>query len=110
MNLRLADLEPAQRDRLLGSRIVPRPTARVASRSPGFPVNAAPISFFNLFGDDPPIVALGQGDGSRPDAAIKDIQRNALASGEAVIGDPSRRRAAARRPGRERLAASRRGQ
>lgn len=85
MELRLADLEPAQRYKLLGSLIVPRPIAWVTSQAPGFPVNAAPISFFNLFGDDPPIVVLGLGDGSRPDGAPKDTQRNVLATGEAVI-------------------------
>lgn len=85
MELRLADLDPAQRYRLLGSLIVPRPIAWVTSRSPGFPVNAAPISFFNLFGDDPPVVALGLGDGARGDGSPKDTQRNVLASGEAVI-------------------------
>jgi flavin reductase (DIM6/NTAB) family NADH-FMN oxidoreductase RutF len=85
MELRLADLEPAQRYRLLGSLIVPRPIAWVTTRSPGYPVNAAPISFFNLFGDDPPVVALGLGDGARPDGSPKDTQRNVLASGEAVI-------------------------
>lgn len=45
--------------RLLTSTVVPRPIALVTSRSPAGAINAAPFSFFNVMGHDPPIVVLG---------------------------------------------------
>ncbi|MDQ0317199.1 flavin reductase family protein [Amorphus orientalis] len=68
--------------RLLASSVVPRPIAWVVSRDKDGLVNAAPYSFFNCFGGDPPVIALGilpQPD--RP----KDTARNILDSGDFVV-------------------------
>lgn len=45
--------------KILTGVVVPRPVALVTTVSPAGIVNAAPFSFFNLVGSDPPIVALG---------------------------------------------------
>lgn len=69
--------------KLLTSTVTPRPIAWVTSRSETGVVNAAPYSFFNVMGGDPPTVVLGLLAG--PDG-YKDTARNVLASGEFVIG------------------------
>jgi flavin reductase (DIM6/NTAB) family NADH-FMN oxidoreductase RutF len=46
-------------------------------------VNAAPFSFFNMLGGDPPI--LGIGVGNLADGTPKDSARNAVARGEFVV-------------------------
>ncbi|MFN7926664.1 MAG: hypothetical protein U0Y68_01755 [Blastocatellia bacterium] len=51
----------AEAYRLLVNLVVPRPIALVTSLNPDGVVNAAPFSFFNLLGSDPPVVALGIG-------------------------------------------------
>jgi flavin reductase (DIM6/NTAB) family NADH-FMN oxidoreductase RutF len=76
-------MAPEARYRLLVSTVVPRPIAWVVTRSPETGVvNAAPYSFFNVMGDDPPVVAigvLGRGGG------YKDTSRNILEAGEFVV-------------------------
>lgn len=52
-------LEPQSRYRLLTNFIGPRPIALVTTRSTAGHNNAAPMSFFNVFSHDPPIVVLG---------------------------------------------------
>jgi flavin reductase (DIM6/NTAB) family NADH-FMN oxidoreductase RutF len=59
------DLEHHFADRayaLLASLVTPRPIAFVTTISPDGNVNAAPFSFFNLFGANPPILAIAPGD------------------------------------------------
>ena len=53
-------IEPTDKERykLLVALVVPRPIALVTSLSAAGVVNAAPFSFFNVLGDDPPIVIL----------------------------------------------------
>ena len=70
------DLEGQLADRaypILASLVTPRPIAFVTTMSPEGKVNAAPFSFFNLLGADPPILAIAPGDrdnGSPKDTAI----------------------------------------
>ncbi len=76
-------IEPARRYKLLVGLVVPRPIALVTSISETGVVNAAPYSFFNVLGDDPPIVIVSvdvRGDGSP-----KDTARNILARREFVV-------------------------
>ena len=47
---------------ILASLVVPRPVALVTTISPEGKVNAAPFSFFNMLGADPPILAVAPGD------------------------------------------------
>jgi flavin reductase (DIM6/NTAB) family NADH-FMN oxidoreductase RutF len=49
---------------ILASLVVPRPIALVTTVSPEGKVNAAPFSFFNVLGAEPPIPALAPGDRS----------------------------------------------
>ena len=69
--------------KLLTGVVVPRPIALVTSVSQSGVVNAAPYSFFNLLGSDPPVVALGVGD--RKPGEGKDTAQNIEASGEFIV-------------------------
>ncbi len=77
-----ATMSGADRYRLLASTIMPRPIAWVVTCAPDGSVNAAPYSFFNLFGADRPVVALGIL--ARP-GKPKDTAANIRATGEFVI-------------------------
>lgn len=70
------------RYRLLASTIMPRPIAWVVTCSEDGIINAAPYSFFNLFGADRPVLALGiLARPGRP----KDTAVNIRATGEFVV-------------------------
>ncbi len=62
---------PREVYQFLSSCVIPRPIAWVTTRSPSGVVNAAPFSFFNIVGADPPIVmiAVGRHSGGRKDTA-----------------------------------------
>src|SRR5271170_7918499 len=68
---------------LLASLVTPRPIALVTTLSPEGRVNAAPFSFFNLLGSDPPILGFAPGD--RPDGTPKDTALNIRATHEFVV-------------------------
>jgi flavin reductase (DIM6/NTAB) family NADH-FMN oxidoreductase RutF len=80
------DLEKEFADRaypLLVSLVTPRPIALVTSISPDGKVNAAPFSFFNVLGAEPPIVAFVPGN--RDDGTPKDTALNVRATHEFVV-------------------------
>ena len=80
------DLEKDFADRaypLLVSLITPRPIALVTSLSADGRVNAAPFSFFNVLGAEPPVVAFAPGD--RDDGTPKDTALNVRATHEFVV-------------------------
>src|SRR3954468_1121566 len=80
------DLEKEYANRaypLLVSLVTPRPIALVTSLSPDGRVNAAPFSFFNVLGANPPIVAFAPGD--REDGTPKDTALNVRATHEFVV-------------------------
>ncbi len=80
------DLEGRLADRaysILASLVVPRPIALVTTLSPDGKVNAAPFSFFNLLGADPPVLAVAPGD--RDDGTPKDTARNIRLTHEFVV-------------------------
>jgi flavin reductase (DIM6/NTAB) family NADH-FMN oxidoreductase RutF len=80
------DLEHEYADRaypLLASLVTPRPIAFVTTLSPEGKINAAPFSFFNLMGGDPPICAFAPGD--REDGTPKDTALNIRATHEFVV-------------------------
>lgn len=68
---------------ILASLVVPRPIALVTSLSRDGKVNAAPFSFFNLLGANPPICAFAPGD--RDDGTPKDTALNVRAMHEFVV-------------------------
>jgi flavin reductase (DIM6/NTAB) family NADH-FMN oxidoreductase RutF len=76
-------LPAADRYRLLTSFVVPRPIALVTTRALSGHDNAAPMSFFNVFAQEPPILILGiQG---RPGSIEKDTMANLRRTGEFVV-------------------------
>jgi flavin reductase (DIM6/NTAB) family NADH-FMN oxidoreductase RutF len=68
---------------IVASLVMPRPIAFVTTMSPDGKINAAPFSFFNLMGGDPPILAFGPGD--RDDGTPKDTARNIRLTHEFVV-------------------------
>jgi flavin reductase (DIM6/NTAB) family NADH-FMN oxidoreductase RutF len=68
---------------ILASLVTPRPIALVTTTSPDGKVNAAPFSFFNLLGANPPICAFAPGD--REDGTPKDTALNIRVGHEFVV-------------------------
>ena len=83
MQLTLSELTPGQRYRVLSSLVVPRPIAWVTTLNEDGSVNAAPFSYFNLMGENPPLAVLGIG--RHGDGSAKDSFRNLRRTGEFVI-------------------------
>lgn len=83
MQLTLSDLSAGQRYHVLSSLVVPRPIAWLTTLNEDGQVNAAPFSYFQLMGENPPLVVLGIG--RRPDGSAKDSFRNIRRSREFVI-------------------------
>lgn len=80
------DFEGEHMDRaypVLTSLVTPRPIALVTTLSPDGKLNAAPFSFFNVLGAEPPIVAFAPGD--REDGTPKDTARNIRLMHEFVV-------------------------
>lgn len=80
------DLEGRHADRayaILASLVTPRPIALVTTLSPDGRINAAPFSFFNVLGAEPPIVAFAPGD--RDDGTPKDTALNVRLTHEFVV-------------------------
>jgi flavin reductase (DIM6/NTAB) family NADH-FMN oxidoreductase RutF len=68
---------------LLASLVTPRPIALVTTISADVKINAAPFSFFNLLGANPPICAFAPGD--RDNGTPKDTALNVRAMHEFVV-------------------------
>lgn len=68
---------------ILASLVTPRPIAWVTTLGPDGVVNAAPFSFFNVLGANPPIVGFCPGD--RDDGTPKDTARNIRLNHEFVV-------------------------
>ena len=83
MHFDFAELSATDRYRLMASAITPRPIAWVTSQSAEGVRNAAPYSFFNMMGADPPIVVIGMM--RRADGTHKDSAANVIATGECVV-------------------------
>ncbi len=83
MELELAALDLHSRYKLLCALVVPRPIAFVSTRGKAGIDNAAPISFFNVIGDDPAAIILSIDH--RTDDSVKDTARNIMDTGEFVV-------------------------
>jgi flavin reductase (DIM6/NTAB) family NADH-FMN oxidoreductase RutF len=68
--------------RLMTATILPRPIAWVTSLAPDGTPNAAPYSFFNMMGSNPPIVAIGA---LARAGSVKDTATNIRATGDFVV-------------------------
>ena len=83
MEFNFRTLQASDRYRLLTSFVVPRPIALVTTRASAGQDNAAPMSFFNVFAQEPPILILGiQG---REGGLEKDTTANLRRTGEFVV-------------------------
>ena len=82
MLFNMETLSAQDRYKVLTATVTPRPIAWVTTLSESGVVNAAPFSFFNVMGHEPPTVTLGVLAGS---GHLKDTAANILASGEFVI-------------------------
>ena len=93
MQFDMRALPKADRYKILGSAVVPRPIAWVTTLSADGVPNAAPYSFFNVMGDAPPTIALGLL--SAATGGAKDTATNIIATGEFVVHTVSEADAAA---------------
>jgi flavin reductase (DIM6/NTAB) family NADH-FMN oxidoreductase RutF len=84
MEFDLRALPLGARYKLLNSTITPRPIAWVTTLSEAGVLNAAPYSFFNCVGVEPPLVVLGLLK-NLVTRELKDTATNILASGEFVV-------------------------
>jgi len=76
-------MTPMQCFEFLTGTVVPRPIALITSLSPEGIVNAAPYSFFNIMGIEPPVVACTVLP--TPDGRMKDTGHNILSAREFVV-------------------------
>ena len=83
MELDFDAMRPADRYKVLASLITPRPIAWVTTVDGEGRVNAAPFSFFNCFGSNPPIVAFAPGN--KDPGIPKDTARNIRETREFVV-------------------------
>ena len=83
MELNFDSMKPGQRYKVLASLVTPRPVAWVTSVDGEGRVNAAPFSFFNCFGSNPPILAFAPGN--KEPGVPKDTARNIRQTREFVV-------------------------
>jgi flavin reductase (DIM6/NTAB) family NADH-FMN oxidoreductase RutF len=84
MDLRLDELPPLERYKLLIGLVIPRPIAWISTRSANGVANCAPFSFFNVFSEDPPLCVIGINPRDS-DGAMKHSLRNIRRTGEFVV-------------------------
>ena len=89
MEIDFNTLRPGDRYKVLASLVTPRPIAWVTTVDGTGKVNAAPFSFFNVFGTNPAIVAFAPGNkspGGKGEPAVpKDTARNIRETREFVV-------------------------
>lgn len=85
MDFDLDTLEPKNRYKLLNCIVIPRPIAWITSVNENGIVNAAPFSYFNIMGIDPPIVTVGPQYRNNFKDGIKDTPRNIRNNGDFVV-------------------------
>ena len=83
MDLRLAELPPLERYKLLIGLVIPRPIAWVSTYSANGVANCAPFSFFNVISEEPPLCVLSFN--WRSDREIKHTLKNIRRTGEFVV-------------------------
>lgn len=85
MDFKLDFLKPTDRYKLLNGIVIPRPIAWITSVDEKGTVNAAPYSYFNIMGIDPPIVTVGPQYRNNFKDGVKDTPRNIRNNGSFVI-------------------------
>lgn len=84
MDIDLRTASTAERYKVLTSTITPRPIAWITSLSKAGVVNAAPYSFFNAVGHEPPLIVLGLLKDPAT-SGMKHTAANITATGEFVV-------------------------
>lgn len=84
MRFDMSELDLGARYKIVNSTITPRPIAWITTRSPEGLVNAAPYSFFNACGVEPPLVMVGLLKDMKT-GAYKDTATHIAATGEFVV-------------------------
>jgi flavin reductase (DIM6/NTAB) family NADH-FMN oxidoreductase RutF len=74
---------PPERYKLLLATVLPRPIAWITTQDASGAVNAAPFSFFNVFGNDP--ATVGVGIGSKAPGEPKDTRANIRTNEQFVV-------------------------
>jgi flavin reductase (DIM6/NTAB) family NADH-FMN oxidoreductase RutF len=77
------EMSPPERYKLLLATVLPRPIAWITTKDPSGAINAAPFSFFNVFGNDP--ATVGVGIGSKGLGEPKDTRANIRANEQFVV-------------------------
>jgi flavin reductase (DIM6/NTAB) family NADH-FMN oxidoreductase RutF len=77
------EMSPPERYKLLLATVLPRPIAWITTKDPSGAINAAPFSFFNVFGNDP--ATVGVGIGSKGPGEPKDTRANIRANEQFVV-------------------------
>jgi flavin reductase (DIM6/NTAB) family NADH-FMN oxidoreductase RutF len=72
-----------ERYKLLLATVLPRPIAWITTKDASGAINAAPFSFFNVFGNDP--ATVGVGIGSKAPGQPKDTRANIRANEQFVV-------------------------
>jgi flavin reductase (DIM6/NTAB) family NADH-FMN oxidoreductase RutF len=83
MDLRLAELPPLERYKLLIGLVIPRPIAWISTWSANGVANCAPFSFFNVFSEEPPLCMVSFN--RRSDGELKHTIKNIRRTGEFVV-------------------------
>lgn len=83
MEFDLSKVDASIAYKLLAATVMPRPIAWVVTRAANGRINAAPYSFFNAMGSNPPTLAIGLI--ADPQKGFKDTARNILDTGEFVV-------------------------
>jgi len=86
MQYAASEMAPRDRYKILTAFVLPRPIAWVTTLGPTGVVNAAPFSFFNVFGEDPPLIMFAIN--KRPDGRLKDTWINIQRTNEFVVHIP----------------------
>ncbi len=84
MQFDMRELKLGERYKILNSTITPRPIAWVTTLGMNGVVNAAPYSFFNCVGVEPPLVVLGLLH-DMVSRSLKDTATNIVETGEFVV-------------------------
>jgi len=83
VDLKLAEVSPHERYKLLIGLVIPRPIAWISTRSANGVANCAPFSFFNVFSEEPPLCVIGINP--RSDGAMKHSLKNIRRTREFVV-------------------------
>lgn len=83
MDLKLSELPPLERYKLLIGLVIPRPLAWISTYSANGVANCAPFSFFNVFSEDPPLCVIGINP--RSDGQVKHSLKNIRRTKEFVV-------------------------